>query len=111
MNESDFQREFERLSPVIGPSASDYPDDPQWEALGTDSRDVDLTQVADLYLQATTEQREAMHWAVDYKASWSLLTYIRRIGLLMLVNKNSQWYWRGLAIADLGFNALFGVWG
>lgn len=99
MKDAVFQSRFESLSDVIGPKVSHFRDSDFWETAGSTSLDEQLTQLADLYAEASAPQRALIRTAVNPRAEANLVMYVRRLSILILREKDPSWLRRGLDIA------------
>lgn len=72
-----------------------------WSNPGGRPRDLQLSALADLYWDASDDQRQRIRDAVDPHVTWELLAYIRRVAILIKDEAGLQWLRRGLAIAAI----------
>ncbi len=72
-----------------------------WSNAGGRPLDSQLTTLADLYWDATTDQRRQIRDAVNPRLAWELLAYIRRVAILIENKGDVQWLRRGLAVAAI----------
>jgi hypothetical protein len=72
-----------------------------WSNAGGPSLDLSLSDLADLYWDADDSQRQQIRDEVDPRLTWELLTYIRRVAVLIESKDDVPWLRRGLAIAAI----------
>jgi hypothetical protein len=78
-----------------------------WDEIGDAPGDEELTRLADLYLEASSHQRQVMRQSLCELSDdcttfrWTLLVYVRRVGMMFKSPGDAIWLERGLSIASL----------
>lgn len=101
MDEVIFQERLRMLAKAIGPNEPFFRDPDFWETAGTTKLDHELARLADLCLESSSPQQTSIRLAVNPRAEWNLVAYVRRLAIMILQEKDPIWLRRGLAIACL----------
>lgn len=99
MRSGTFQKRLDELSDFIGPQAPRYKNATSRTSAGDVQLDQQLTQLADLFMNATPRQRETIRSVVQPRALSNLLTYIHRVSITLLQEHDTIWLQRALAAA------------
>jgi hypothetical protein len=87
------------LAEAISGVEPNFRDSDFWISAGKTKLDRQLTQLADLYIEASSEQKEEIRSSVAPRAEWNLVAFVRRLAVHLLDDLNPLWLKRGLAIA------------
>lgn len=101
MDDVIFHERLRMLVHAIGPNEAFFRDSDFWETAGTTKLDNELARLADLYLESSSSQQASIRLAVNPRAEWNLVAYVRRLAIVILHEKDPTWVRRGLAIACL----------
>lgn len=99
MDTEAFNQRFGPLAEAISGVEPNVRNSDFWISAGKTKLDHQLTQLADLYIEASSEQQEEIRSSVVPCAEWNLVAFVRRLAILLLDDLNPRWLKRGLAIA------------
>ena len=104
MNQSVFQTKFQKWQTSFGTGDDPvYEKGSRWTNIGNSSLDKKFTELAELFLAANPEQRELIRDYFEGQSDllWKLITYERRVAMLITTVEDSNWLRLGLAIASI----------
>lgn len=97
MDSTTFQRRLDACLPL--PQAKPYRSRSLWTRAGKRPIDLQLAEVGSLYWDSNSRQRQRITKSVGNFDPWSLITFIRRIGLILEADPDIRWIHAGLGVA------------
>jgi hypothetical protein len=101
MHAATFKKRLHRCADVLEGRTHVYGDKNFWSRSVEPPLEPQLTELADLYWDASADQRRQIRESVGARLSMELFLYIRRVAIMIETRHDVAWLRRGLAIAAI----------